>query len=351
MLLLFLYLALALGVSFLCSVLEAVLLSVSSAFVAQLQNSKPRLGEKMRRFKDDIDRPLSAILSLNTIAHTVGAAGVGAQAVAVFGQAYVGVISAVLTLLILLISEIIPKTLGAVYWRQLAPAVIHVLGPLTLSMWPLVKSFEALTRLLKSDAGTAKIQREEFVALIQQGREAGAFDENESRVLNNLFRAQELTVGDIMTPRTVVFALDQDLTVEAVDPVSVSFSRVPLFDGSRDNIVGFVLKSDLLAAALKGQGSTPLSELRRPIAVVLERTSLARIFDRLIGNQDHIALVVEEDGELQGLVTMEDLIETLIGLEIVDESDPVKDMRALARRQWARRARAMGLDVEDPENP
>lgn len=351
MLLLLLYLALALGVSFLCSVLEAVLLSVSPAFVAQLQNSKPRLGKKMRRFKDHIDRPLSAILSLNTIAHTVGAAGVGAQAVAVFGQAYVGVISAILTLLILLISEIIPKTLGAVYWRQLAPAVIYVLGPLTLSMWPLVKSFEALTRLLKSDEGATKIQRDEFIALIQQGRKTGAFDDNESRVLKNLFRTQELTVGDIMTPRTVIFSLDERLTVDEVDPASVSFSRVPVYDGSRDNIVGFVLKSDLLTRALKGQGSTALAELKRPIAVVLERSPLARIFDRLIGNQDHIALVVEEDGELQGLVTMEDLIETLIGLEIVDESDPVRDMRALARRQWVRRARSMGLDVDELENP
>jgi CBS domain containing-hemolysin-like protein len=351
MVLLFVYLALALGVSFICSVLEAVLLSISTPFIAQLENTRPHLGQKMRQLKDHIDRPLSAILSLNTIAHTVGATGVGAQAVAVFGHAYVGVISAVLTLLILLISEIIPKTLGAIYWRQLAPAFVYMMVPVTWSMWPLVKAFEGLTRLLKSGDGAMKVEREEFLALIKQGSEGGAFNENESRILNNLFLAHELNVRDIMTPRTVIFALDVNLSVDEVWEAQpqISFSRIPVYDKSRDDIVGFVLKSDLLVCALNQRGHTTLAELRRPIAVVLGRTPMARIFYRLIGNQDHIALVMEENGEIEGLVTMEDLIETLIGLEIIDESDPVRDMRQLAREQWARRARHMGLDVDSQE--
>jgi len=350
MLVLLLYLFLALGFSFLCSILEAVLLSISPAFVIQLENANPKLGVKIRRFKEHIDRPLSAILSLNTIAHTVGAAGVGAQAVAIFGHAYVGIISAILTLLILLISEIIPKTLGAIYWRQLAPIVIYILGPLTLSMWPLVRSFEVLTRLLKSsDESSSSVEREEFLALVQQGSETGTFDEKESRILKNLLLADKLHVGDIMTPRTVIFGLDENLTVKSVSPASIRFSRIPLFDKNRDNIMGFVLKSDLLTCALQGREDTPLHELGRPIAVALVRTPLSKIFDRLIANQDQIALVMEEDGKLLGLVTMEDLIETLIGMEIIDESDPVSDMREFARQQWALRARRMNLNVDEPE--
>jgi len=347
MFLLFLYLFLALGISFLCSVLEAVLLSISPAFVIQIENIKPKLGQKIRQFKEHIDRPLAAILSLNTIAHTVGAAGVGAQAVEIFGHAYVGIISAILTLLILLISEIIPKTLGAVYWRQLAPTVIYILGPLALFMWPLVRSFEVITRLLKSsNEHSAPIARDEFLALIQEGRETGAFDEKESRILRNLLLADQLHVGDIMTPRTVIFGLDETLRVGSVSPANIRFSRIPLFAENRDKVIGFVLKSDLLTCVVQGREDTLLQELNRPIAVALEQTPLSKIFDRLIGNQDHIALVVGEDGELLGLVTMEDIIETLIGMEIIDESDTVRDMREFARDQWSRRARRMNINVD-----
>jgi len=350
MLLLLVYVSLALGLSFLCSILEAVLLSISPSFVAQVESERPRLGRRLRALKDEVDRPLAAILSLNTIAHTVGAVGAGAQATTVFGQAYVGVISAVLTLLILVVSEIIPKTLGALYWRQLTPWVIRVLRPVTLSMWPLVKMSEALTRLLKTDHAVTVVEKEEILALAGQGSKKGIFSDSESRILENLFRLREVRAEDIMTPRTVVFSLEASMTVAAVREAhpELLFSRIPIYGENPDDVIGFVLKSDLLLWAAEGRGQTPLSDpdLRRPITMVLDSCRLTELFERLIGEDTHLALVVDEYGGAEGLVTMEDLIETLIGLEIVDESDPVPDMRELAREQWQQRARRMG--TRDP---
>lgn len=350
MTLLIVYISLALGVSFLCSVLEAVLLSITPAYVAQKEIEKPKLGKRLRKFKNEVDKPLAAILSLNTIAHTVGAAGAGAQAAAVFGQTYVGIISAVLTLLILLVSEIIPKTLGALHWRQLTPAVVRLLGPITISMWPLVKMAEGLTRLLKAKDWVTVVEREEILALARKGSEEGVFSENESRILNNLFRLRQLRTEDIMTPRTVVFTLNENLTVASALEAhpGIRFSRIPIYRDNPDNVVGFVLNSDLLLCAAEGREDTTLSDpsLMRPITMVLGGTKLTGLFDLLIGKQSHLAMVLDEYGGVRGLVTMEDLIETLIGLEIVDESDPVADMRELAKQKWVERARAMGIDVD-----
>ena len=348
--LLIVYVALALGFSFLCSVLEAVLLSITPSFVAQVENDRPKLGQRLRRLKDGVERPLAAILSLNTVAHTVGAGGAGAQGAMVFGQDSVGVIMAILTLLILLVSEIIPKTLGALYWRQLTPWVVPLLGPVTLSMWPLVKMAEWLTHLLKSDNAIMVVEREEILALARQGSQEGVFSETESRILKNLFHLRQIRAEDIMTPRTVVFSLEETLTVAAVRAAhpNICFSRIPIYSEKPDNVVGFVLKSDLLLCAAEGLGQTLLSDpkLKRPITVVLDSCQLTKLFERLIGQHNHLAIVVEEYGGVKGLVTMEDLIETLIGLEIVDESDPVHDMRELARQQWLQRAKRMGLDVD-----
>ncbi|MDJ0837923.1 MAG: CNNM domain-containing protein [Acidobacteriota bacterium] len=350
MTLLIVYVSLALGVSFLCSVLEAVLLSITPSYVAQQEGEKPKLGRRLRKFKSEVDKPLAAILSLNTIAHTVGAAGAGAQAASVFGQAYVGVISAVLTLLILLVSEIIPKTLGALYWRLLTPTVVRLLGPVTLSMWPLVKMAEGLTHLLKSKNAVTVVEREEILALARKGSEEGVFSENESRILKNLFRLRQVRAEDIMTPRIVVFSLEEDLTVEAVLEAhpEIRFSRIPIYKDNPDNVVGFVLRSDLLLCAAEERDQILLSDpsLKRPITMVLGNIRLTELFDQLISRQNHLAIVLDEYGGVEGLVTMEDLIETLIGLEIVDESDPVRDMRELARQKWVKRAERMGMDVD-----
>jgi CBS domain containing-hemolysin-like protein len=343
------YVALALGVSFLCSIMEAVLLSISPSFVARSERENPSLSRKLRAHKDNIDRPLAAILSLNTIAHTVGAAGAGAQAAFVFGDAYIGLISAVLTILILFFSEIIPKTLGAVYWRQLTPIVVHLLDVTIWSMWPLVKISDRLTRLLTRHREEDGIHREEFIALAEQGAEEGVFQDHESRILKNLFRLRRVCARDIMTPRTVVFSLQENLSVAEVLSTydELRFSRIPLFGETREQITGFALKSDILNQAARQHPDTLLTELRRPILAVPASLQLNDLFERLVSEDIHIAFVVDEYGGTEGITTLEDVVETLLDLEIVDESDTVQDMQELARHKWRQRAQRMGLI--DPE--
>jgi CBS domain containing-hemolysin-like protein len=347
MTLLLIYMALALSVSFLCSIMEAVLLSVSPSFIARQEQQGEWLGSKLRKFKDNVDQPLAAILSLNTIAHTVGAAGAGAQAAAVFGDAYIGVISAVLTFLILVVSEIIPKTLGAAYWRQLSPFVVRALNVTIWSMWPLVKLADSLTRLLTKGKEKSKVHREEFIALAELGAKEGVFHKYESRILNNLFCFREVRTRDIMTPRTVVFALFENLAVEETLTLhaELPFSRIPIYGESIDHVTGFILKNDILQAG-STKAATLLSELRRPLVVVPGDLPLHVMFERLMRDNAHIALVVDGYGGTEGVVTMEDFIETLLGLEIVDEVDTVEDMQAMARQQWKKRARNSGL-IED----
>lgn len=352
MTLLFIYMALALGVSFLCSIMEAVLLSVSPSFVARLEQQGQVLGTRLRKFKDNVDQPLAAILSLNTIAHTVGAAGAGAQAASVFGDAFIGVISAVLTFLILVVSEIIPKTLGAAYWRQLSPFVVRALVVTIWSMWPLVKLADLLTRWLTKTKENRGIHREEFIALAQLGAKEGVLHKYESRILNNLFCFREVRTKDIMTPRTVIFALSDQLSVgEALAlHAHLPFSRIPLYGESIDQVSGFVLKSDILQAQQE-QGDTLLARINRPLVVVNGDLPLHRLFEKLMTKKAHIALVVDGYGGTEGIVTMEDFIETLLGLEIVDEIDTVEDMQAMARKQWQQRARDLGLNIDTAPTP
>jgi len=344
MTLLLVYMALALGISFLCSIMEAVLLSVSPSFVARQEQEGHPLGARLRQFKDNVDTPLAAILSLNTIAHTVGAAGAGAQAAAVFGDAYIGVISAILTFLILVVSEIIPKTLGAAYWRQLTPWVVRALGVTIWSMYPLVKLADTLTRWLTKGKEKTKVHREEFIALAELGSKEGVFHKYESRILNNLFCFRDVRTRDIMTPRTVLFALRENLTVEETLSLhaQLPFSRIPVHGENLDQVTGFVLKSEVLRAGQE-KGALMLAEMRRPLVVVPDELPLPRLFERLMDEKAHIALAVDEYGGTQGVVTMEDFIETLLGLEIVDEIDTAEDMQAMAREQWRKRARGLGL--------
>jgi len=346
--LLLLYVALALGVSFMCSIMEAVLLSVTPSYVAALEREGDAIGKRLHDMKEDIDRPLSAILSLNTIAHTVGAAGAGAQAAVVFGEAYTGVIAAVLTLLILVFSEIIPKTVGAVYWRTLTPAVVRLLVPTILSMWPLVKLSQGLTYLLRGEDETA-FSREEFTAMAELGEEEGVFEEKESRILRNLFRFNSLRVKDVMTPRTVVFDLDEDQTIGEVvdDHDEFRFSRIPVYDETPDDVTGYVLKDEMLLRAAQEEHDVLLEDIAREILVVRETLPLPDLLERLLDRLEHIALVVDEYGGVAGVVTMEDVVETLLGLEIVDEADSVEDMQALARQQWFKRARELGVVSDD----
>jgi CBS domain containing-hemolysin-like protein len=343
--LLLLYVALAIGVSFLCSIMEAVLLSVTPSYVAALEREGDPIGERLHEMKENIDRPLSAILSLNTIAHTVGAAGAGAQAAIVFESVPVGVISGVLTLLILIFSEIIPKTLGAVYWRTIAPFVVRLLVPTIFSMWPLVKLSQGLTYLLSQDEDEAAFSREEFTAMAELGEEEGVFEEKESRILRNLFRFNSLRVKDVMTPRTVVFDLHEGQSIGDVveEHDEFRFSRIPVYDDDPDDVTGYVLKDEMLLRAAQEEHDVLLETIAREILVVRETLPLPDLLERLLDRLEHIALVVDEYGGVAGVVTMEDVVETLLGLEIVDEADSVEDMQALARQQWFKRARELGV--------
>ena len=351
MTLLIIYVAIALGVSFICSVAEAVLLSVSAPYIALKQQEGQRSGAVLARLKDDINSPLAAILTLNTIAHTIGAAGAGAQAAVVFGSDAVGIASAVLTLLILVFSEIIPKTLGAVYWRQLAPLTGHVLIMLMWMLWPFIKLSALLTSSLSHGPTLRGFSREEFRAMAELGAEEGELEEQESRILRNLLHLRDLNVKAAMTPRTVVVRAQETQTVDAFFSAHAGdrFSRIPVYADNPDHYSGFVLRADLILAQARGNTDKPLTEYRRELLRLPASLSLLRAYQKLIDQRAHIAVILDEYGATLGLLTLEDVLETLLGLEIVDEGDRTEDMQALARTLWRRRAKEMGLAADSSE--
>lgn len=352
MTLLIIYITIALLFSFLCSVAEAVLLSVTTAHITVMEQEGKKSGKLLGELKSDINKPLSAILTLNTIAHTVGAVGAGAQAANVFGNNWVGLFSGLLTLAILIFSEIIPKTLGATYWRGLAGVTAHGLKVLVWVLYPFVVLSEFLTRGIAHTGELEGFSREEFAAMADLGKEEGQLEERESRILKNMFMLREATVVDAMTPRMVVFSLPETLTVSEYfdDHYDQRFSRIPVYVEDREQLTGFVLKDDLLLAQARGNSDTPLSNYRRDLPALLDSTSLADAFESVLHKRAHIMMIVNEYGGLKGILTMEDIFETLLGLEIMDESDRNEDMQLYAKRLWRKRAKKMGLDISEEEN-
>ncbi|QCB46143.1 hemolysin family protein [Hydrogenophaga sp. PAMC20947] len=347
--LLVLYVVLALLFSFLCSVAEATLLSITPSYIAGLKEAQPQKATLLKQLKEDnIDQSLAAILTVNTIAHTVGAIGAGSKATSVFGSAWFGLFSAVMTLLILFLSEIVPKTLGAVYWRQLASPTAAFVNLLVKSMYPLIVVSERITRLISGGKKLHDFNREEFVALAGIGQEQGLINERESKIIRNLFLFKSVEASTIMTPRIVVAALQKDTPVhEALGtPEKTPFSRLPIYGNDLDSVSGFVLREDLLVAQNQGKGEQPVSTFRREIVSVPSSTPLSRLLETLLEQRQHIAVVVGEYGETKGLVTLEDVVETLLGIEILDEGDKVEDMQQLARQLWAKRAERMGLKLD-----
>ena len=349
MLLLITYVIIALGFSFLCSIAEAVILSVTTPYITLMQQRGRRAGTLLAALKQDLNSTLAAILTLNTIAHTVGAAGAGAQAVEVFGNAYVGVASGILTLLILVFSEIIPKTLGAHYWKQLAPATAYALRGLIWILYPFVKLSELLTRGLTHGPGLTGFNREELAAMAELSAEEGQLEQQETMILKNLLRLRDSRVTDAMTPRTVIFSLPENISVEEFfwKYGSERFSRIPIYGEEPGHLNGFVLRSDLLLAQARGNTDTRLSTYRREISALPVSSTLSQAFDEFLRQRAHIMIIVDEYGGIAGILTLEDILETLLGLEIVDEGDANTDMQKLARRLWKKRARAMGLEIED----
>ena len=349
MLLLFIYVFIALGFSFLCSIAEAVILSVTAPYVSLMQQEGHRAGDLLVRLKADINSSLAAILTLNTIAHTVGAAGAGAQAASVFGSAYVGIASGILTLHILVFSQIIPKTQGAHDWKQQAPAPARMRSGLVRLQYPFVKLSEILTRGLSHGPGLTGFNREEFAAMAELSEKEGQLKQQETRILKNLLRLHQTRVTDVMTPRTVIFSLSEGLTVEEFfwKDGSERFSRIPIYSEDPGHLNGFVLRSDLLLAQARGNTDTRLANYRREMSALPETTPLSNAFDEFLRQRAQIMLIVDEYGSVEGILTLEDILETLLGLEIVDEGDSNIDMQRYARRLWRRRASKMGLEIED----
>lgn len=343
------YTVVALGFSFLCSVAEAVVLSISPSYIQKLTNDGNKAASRVAKLKGNIDRSLAAILTLNTIAHTVGAGGAGAEAAAYFGDKYVGLSMAVLTLLILFLSEIVPKTVGAVYWRSLAPITAWFVNSLIWILFPLIFLSELLTKLITGGKALHGISREEFAALADVGAAAGEIDVNESKILKNMFRFPSLRVEDVMTPRTVVFALQEDLTVHELmeQHHELAFSRIPVYGKNRDDVTGFVLKTDILLNEARQAGKARLRDIRRDLRAIRDETPLSDALDELLDNRAHILLAVDAYGGMQGLITLEDVVETLIGFEIVDEADKNVDMRDFARQEWKKRMERIGVKFTD----
>ncbi len=337
--LLLFYLSLAIGVSFLCSLLEATLLSVSHGYVALLVKEGKRSGPVLERLKARVDRPIIAILTLNTVANTAGAAGVGAEVHRQFGSQWVALGSALLTFGILVVSEVIPKTLGAAHWMRIAPFAAYALRVMVWALAPVVWVLEWLSRTLSSDDAMKRVSREEIMVFAEIGRDEGVLRRRESRIINNLLLLQEVLVKDIMTPRRVMHAVARDQTVSDVmgEAAPLPFSRLPVFGSNVDDIVGIVFRHKVLEAVARDAHDTQLVTLMQPIRAIPESATVAHALEEFIRRREHMLLVVDEYGGTEGIVTLEDAIETLLGVEIVDESDAVTSMRKLALDLWEKR--------------
>lgn len=345
------YLLIALVFSFLCSIFEAVLLSVRRPYLEAQKETSPANAAVWGELIDDMNRPLSAILILNTVAHTVGAAGVGAQATKVFGEAPLttGIISAVLTLLILLLSEIIPKTLGAVFWKQLAPMTGLALTWLTRVMSPLIWMTHKITSGISKGEKKGVFSRSEFIAMADVGEKEGSIEEVEGRIVKNLFGLRDTSAQHAATPRSVVFSLPASITVDEYMEKHAErpFSRIPIYQKTVDDCDGFVLRVELLQAHATSHSSLTLEQFKRPIHTIRETQILSDLFREMIAKRHHIAATLDEFGTFSGVITLEDVIETLLGEEIVDEVDDTEDMQQMARDLWKRRAAKMGLSLND----
>ena len=329
------YATLALGVSFLCSMLEAVLLSMSLSHVSVINKSGDRNGARWARLKsDDSVKPLTAILTLNTIAHTMGAAGVGSEVSRIWGDDKLTIASIILTLAVLFLSEIIPKTLGSAYWKLLSGPSGIILSGMTKLLTPFFSPLLWFKRLIPRSA-TALVTRDELHALADISEEEGELDENEEAVIHNLLALRETKVKEVMTPRTVTLAFDQEWTIKQVldETKILRFGRMPVYNEDIDSLTGFVLRSDILVAASKDEWEQKISTLKKPLLTIGVEDSVDLALEKSLQSKVQILAVLDEFGGTAGIITMEDVIETLLGEEIVDELDEHEDMRELAREQ------------------
>ena len=333
MFLLVLTAALSIGFSFVCSILEASLLSITPSYIAKLKEDQPALHTSLAALKANIDRPLASILTLNTIAHTVGATAVGAQAAVVFGEASIGIVSAVMTMLILIVSEIIPKTIGATYWRGLAPMLPKVLKPMIVMLLPFIWLSEQITRRLGKSEHDVDL-RDEIKVLARVGLEEKVLDVDESRTITNMLNLHEIPVSKVMTPRTVCETVLPHMTVAEfqVAYAEIPFTRFPVMDNG-EQAFGYVHKADMYSA----DDDQTMKELMHPIASVDVAHNVEQVFAAMLNDRLHMRVIYDEHGTFVGLITLEDIIETILGQDIVDETDRVDNLRNYAKKQWLKR--------------
>jgi len=333
------FLFLALGVSFLCSLLEAIILSVTWSHIEILKKEEKGSGEVLKNLKEDIDQPLAAILTLNTISHTLGAAGVGSEFHKI-GNEWFTAASIILTILILVFSEIIPKTLGAIYWKRMAPTAGYILDILLRITWPIVFVLNYFSRIIsEGNEDQKEMTREEMIAVAEIGETQGALEKQETQVIKNLLTLDKILAEDVMTPSTVMMTFHKDDTIEDVIQKNspIPFSRIPIVDKDLDDIIGVVFRSKIMEMSNEGESSVEMGDLISELSTVDPEDSVATLLDEFLKKKEHVFLVVDEYGTTQGIITLEDAVETLLGAEIVDESDSVEDMRQLARELWEER--------------
>lgn len=337
--LLFTYLLIALCTSFLCSILESVLLSTPLSYITMREEEGHKSAVLFKKYKQETDRPLAAILSLNTIANTIGAAGVGKQATFVFGSEWFGVVSIITTLMILIFSEIIPKTIGTTYWKQLMGPVAHIISVLLVIMHPFVILIKLITKWITTQEAEKAVSREEVSAMANVGEEEGVIEENENKIIQNIMKLDNIKAYDVMTPRVVAAIAPESMTLrEFYDSDDyLHFSRIPVYAESQEYITGYVLRSDALEELAEDNFGMTLGSLRRDISFFNEEMSISAVWESLLKNKAQIALIIDEYGCFQGILTLEDIIETILGLEIIDENDEVSDLQQFARERWQKR--------------
>ena len=329
----------ALGISFLCSLLESSLMSTSYSYIIAREEEGDKNASLIRKYKTEPEKPLAAILSLNTIANTIGAAGVGLQTNVVFGEAWFGVVSGVTTLLILIFSEIIPKTIGSTHWKELMPFTVRTIHVLIVIMYPLVMLVKLVGRMVNKKELESVVSREEVSAMANAGEEEGVLEEDENKIIQNIIKLDNVKATDVMTPRVVAAIAPESMTLKEYydDDQYDHFSRIPVYAESPEYITGYILRDDALENLAEDKFTLTLGDIRRDLPYFNEEKSISDIWDALLKQKSQIALIIDEYGCFQGILTMEDIIETIFGLEIIDESDEVSDMQQYARERWQMR--------------
>lgn len=333
--LLVIYFLAAVIISFVCSVLESVLLSVNMPYISVLEKEKPRVGRLLKSLKTNIHKSIASILILNTIANTLGAAAVGAQAEHVYGVGAVFYVSIVLTFAILFFAEIIPKTIGATYWKQLAPVAAYVIRIFIWFTYPIILLTLFVTNRIKKNDEGLSLTREELIESTLMSEDEGVLDEKESDVIENILLLDKIKIEEILTPRTVVFALDGERTIKDIvdnEPAIFKFSRVPVYNGDIEKITGIVMTKKIFKQALIDDSVT-LSAIQKDIYKINENIPVSMALDLFIKKKEHMFLVLDSYDQTEGIVTLEDCVETILGVEIVDESDSDADMREVAKRK------------------